>query len=124
VNRWITFGIPAPKAERLQTISIQPLQYAVDANGNVLGGIRTPAVDAPVAKLSGGGQVGQGAQFCFLFGTTVPLTAEQLAALYKNHNQFVAKWTVSALVNTLKGFISPRDLVFLIRSAAESNVGN
>ena len=33
-------------------------QYAVDANGIVLGGIRTPAVDAPVAKLSGFGQTG------------------------------------------------------------------
>ena len=56
LDRWVARGTPPPRAPRLETISIQPLQYAVDANGIVRGGIRTPAVDAPVATLSGLGQ--------------------------------------------------------------------
>ena len=51
--------------------------------GNVQGGIRTPAVDAPIAVLGGLGNGGTGVigQFCRLFGNTVPLTTEQLTAL-------------------------------------------
>jgi hypothetical protein len=49
-------------APRLETTSTPPIQFVVDADGIVKGGIRTPAVDAPVAKLSGLGQTG-GTQF-------------------------------------------------------------
>ena len=73
LNRWVTRGTPPPEAPRLETITIAPVQYVLDANGNVRGGIRTPAVDAPVAKLSGLGQTGT--QFCALFGTTSALHA-------------------------------------------------
>ena len=79
LNDWVVKGKLPPTAPRLQTTSISPIQYVVDSNGNVLGGVRNPAVDAPVAKLSGLGQTG--AQFCALFGTTVPLTDAQLDAL-------------------------------------------
>jgi hypothetical protein len=48
--------------------------------GNTLGGIRTPAVDALVAALTGKTTGGSG--FCLLFGSTVPLTEDQLVALY------------------------------------------
>ena len=56
LNSWLVDGTPPPLAPRLQTVSIVPPVYAVDANLNVLGGIRTPAVDAPVARLNGLGQ--------------------------------------------------------------------
>ena len=49
LNRWVTKGIVPPAAPRLQTAATGA--FATDTNGNVLGGIRTPAVDAPVAKL-------------------------------------------------------------------------
>ena len=53
LNRWVAKGIVPPIAPRLQTTGVGPVVFATDANGNVLGGIRTPAVDAPVAMLSG-----------------------------------------------------------------------
>ena len=68
LDRWT----PAARHRRRacwETTSISPAQYVLDANG-VRGGIRTPAVDAPVAALSGLGQ--SGTTFCFLFGTTTP----------------------------------------------------
>lgn len=120
LNRWLAFHIPPASAPRFSTISAQPVQYALDANGNVLGGIRTPTVDAPVATLSGLGQ--SGSQFCFLFGTTVPLTQEQLTTLYGNHNRFVAKWSLATLSAVAKGFILPEDALQLLVVGAQSNV--
>lgn len=79
LNNWIIDGTPPPVAPRLQTVSIVPPVYAVDANLNVLGGIRTPAVDAAIARINGLGQPPGGLnQFCFLFGITVPFTQAKL----------------------------------------------
>ena len=90
LNQWVSHRVLPPSAPRIQTTGVSPVVFATDANGNVLGGIRTPAMDAPVATLSGLGQ--SGSAFCFLFGTTRPFTAPQLAALYKNHRRFVRAW--------------------------------
>jgi Alpha/beta hydrolase domain len=60
--------------------STTPPSYVKDAVGNVTGGIRTPAVDAPIAVLSGLPPVGAPG-FCVLFGQTKPLTPSQLSAL-------------------------------------------
>ena len=35
LDRWVARGTPPPRAPRLQTISVQPAQYAVDAHGIV-----------------------------------------------------------------------------------------
>ena len=62
----------------------------VDAQGNALGGVRSPQVDAPVARLSGGGQSGE--SFCGLFGTTAPFDAATLASLYPDRQTQVDRW--------------------------------
>jgi hypothetical protein len=119
LNRWVANGTPPPTAPRLKTISIDPLEYALDANGNVLGGIRTPAVDAAVAKLSG---LGNGGTFaCSLFGTTVPFSTAQLTALYGDHNGFVAAWTRATLRAVRAGFILPEDAAHILAVGAQSS---
>jgi hypothetical protein len=120
LNRWVAHGTPPPAAPRFDTISISPPQYAVDANGNVIGGIRTPAVDAPVAKLSGLGQTGS--QFCFLFGTTVPFTEAQLVALYHTHGGFVSAWNRATRDAVRAGFIRRADAKQLRVVAAQSSI--
>lgn len=120
LNRWVAYGIQPPIAPRLELVSVQPLQFVVDANGNSKGGIRTPAVDAPLAKLSGVGNTGT--QSCFLFGQTVPFTQDQLVTLYGSHNKFAAKWIESTLSATLKGFVLPEDAIDLMAVGAQSNV--
>ena len=99
---------------------MQPVDYAEDANGNVLGGVRTPAVDAAVAKLSGFGQSGQ--QFCVLFGTTTPFTPEQLAALYGSHDGFVSKWNRATQDAVKAGFVVKEDGQDLRVVAAQSDI--
>lgn len=121
LNTWVGTGTPPPTAPRLQVASLSPFAYALDANGNVLGGVRTPHVDAPVAKLSGLGQTGT--LFCFLFGTTVPFSGAQLEALYPTHSAFVKAWTSATHDAVKAGFILKSDKKSLIQTARSSPVG-
>jgi hypothetical protein len=120
INRWVTQGIVPPEAPRLETTD-NPFAYVTDANGNVAGGIRTPAVDAPVAVVSG--RSSGGSSFCFLFGSTVPFTADQLKALYPNHQAFVSAWVKATKKALAAGFLVKADAKELIAAARQSDVG-
>jgi hypothetical protein len=123
LNRWVTTGGPPAEASRLQVSTSGPAPaFVLDANGNVRGGVRTPAADVPVATLSGLGQSGS-FFFCFLFGTTVPFSAAKLAALYPAHGEFVARWAAATMADTAAGFIRPADAAELIAAAARSGIG-
>ena len=111
----------------MQIASTSPFAYAMDANGNTLGGVRTPQVDAPIATLGGIGNTAANAaaisQFCRLFGSTVPFTPTQLAALYKNHIQFTAAWGLDIFKLVVTGYLRPVDGVELLNAAASSHIG-
>ncbi len=123
LNRWVTTGKAPPMAPRLQATSSNPIAFATDANGNVLGGIRTPAVDSPVATLSGLPTGQGGTSFCAIFGTTKPFTAAKMAALYPNHAKFVSKWRIATRSALRQGFITGADAKELIVAGAKSNIG-
>jgi hypothetical protein len=121
LNRWVAKGIVPPVAPRLQTTGVTPVVFATDANGNALGGIRTPAVDAPVAKLSG--QATGGSSFCFLFGSTVAFTPAQMKLLYPNRGKFVSAWVQATKSARKAGFLVDADAKELERAAVKSNIG-
>lgn len=125
LNTWVTTGRPPASAPRWEVLDPNPdralARFAVDANGTVLGGIRTPAVDAPVALLSGLGQP-QDTGSCRLFGTTTPFTADQLNALYRNHGGFVSAWNHSTHAAVQAGFILREDAELLRTVAAQSSI--
>jgi hypothetical protein len=60
---------------------------------------------------------------CGIFGTTVPLTASQLAALYPTHESFVKKWDAATAAEVRPGYLPPIDSRTLDKVAAASNVG-
>ena len=119
LNRWAVDGMPPPRAPLLATTHSSPVVYKLDANGNAIGGVRTPQVDAPIAALSSQGNRGG---FCFLFGSTVPYGAAQLSGLYRNHAQFVSAWARAIHGDQTAGFLLPGDAVELLHSAAVSQV--
>jgi alpha/beta hydrolase family protein len=127
LNQWVTNGTAPPIGQPLQIATTSPFAYVTDVNGNAVGGVRTPQVDAPIATLAGiGNTAANGAaisQFCRLFGSTVPFTAQTLAMLYKNHGAFVSAWSndIQKLVNG--GFLLPADGVELQNAAGESTIG-
>jgi hypothetical protein len=119
LNRWVTKGVLPPEAPRLETT--EPFAFVTDDNGNALGGVRTPAVDAPVATLSG--RSTGGSSFCFLFGSTVPFTDAELEALYPNHRAFVSAWVKATKSALAAGFLVEADAVELIAAARKSDIG-
>src|SRR5262249_30612908 len=103
LNRWVAHGVLPPVAPRLETTGTGAFAFVTDANGNARGGIRPPAVDAPVATLTG--RSTGGSSFCFLFGSTVPLTPAQLNALYPDHRAFVSAWVRATKSALAAGFL-------------------
>jgi len=137
VNKWMVTGHAPLQSPLLKVDKVDPHVFLTDSNGNALGGIRTPQVQAPVAKLSGLGQPGSsappsapgatesvsGGVLCGIFGTTVPFSAAKLATLYPSHAAFVEKWDAATAAEVKAGYLLPADARTLDRVAAASNVG-
>lgn len=130
IERWVARGTPPPIAPRLEATSApgDPVVFEHDEHGNVLGGIRTPIVDVPIATLTGTGNgPAPGApptsQFCSLFGQTVPFTEEELGALYPNHLSFVLQYLFASLEAVHSRYLLWPDALALVRAAALSDIG-
>jgi hypothetical protein len=142
LDHWVRTGTAPPESPRLE-VNPSKTGFVTDANGNALGGIRTPQVVAAVAKLSGIGQPGStpapsqpvGQQvtsssaaigagvLCAIFGTTVPFSASQMATLYPTHQDFVKKWDAATAAEVSEGYLLAPDARTLDKVAAASNVG-
>jgi hypothetical protein len=92
-----------------------------DDHGNVLGGIRTPYVDAPIAMLSGEGQ--SSSLFCSLFGTTDLFDKAHLASLYPDHESYVDAVSTSIEDAVAKGHLLAPDGELIKAWAENSKVG-
>ena len=130
LNRWITTGTPPPSMPQLQ-IAGSPPAFVSDAYGNTLGGIRTPYVDAPVAKLLGNGQSGSinditnsGQSFCFLFGTTTMFDSATLHSLYPDHASYVSKVNAATDSAVAQGYVLEVDGTLIKEAAQASTIGN
>jgi len=118
LRRWAAGGDPPPKAEPLQVIDGGPSakSFALDPNGNVLGGVRTPSVDAPTSVLSGLAPAGASV-ICMLMGSTTPLTADRLANLYTSRKDY-EDWYSAATSDAIdRGFILAADRAAVLADA-------
>jgi Alpha/beta hydrolase domain len=106
---WTRTGRPPRSMPRLDVnTSTVPATYVKDSVGNVRGGIRNPAVDAPIAVLSGLPPAGAPG-FCVLFGQTIPLSPTQIGALYPTRHDFVKQWRRSVHDGLKNGYLLARD---------------
>ena len=83
----------------------------------MLGGIRTPFVDVPVAALSGDPAR---PPLCHSFGSTTPFDAATLARLYPDHDAYVEAFTVSTEAAVDAGFILRPETDAMIATAEQS----
>ncbi|MGI9600277.1 MAG: alpha/beta hydrolase domain-containing protein [Acidimicrobiales bacterium] len=120
LEHWVRSGVAPPVGPPLDTESTDPTVLARDQWGNALGGIRSPHVEVPIATIDG---LNSGFSFCRLFGSTTPLSAAQLAALYPTHDDFVTAWTASLDATIAAGFILPEDRADLVAAAEASTIG-
>jgi hypothetical protein len=120
LNRWVVSGKPPKVAPRLEVMG-SPAAIARDANGNAIGGIRTPQVDVPIAAF---GETQYGSSItCLLFGTTTPFDASKLASLYPTHRAFVAAYKKAANRAVKRGFVRGPDAKLMKQWAVSSDIG-
>ncbi len=116
--RWILEGVAPPTAPHLE-VDDTGTDFHKDALGNVLGGIRTPWVDAPVAVLSGLGQAGD--SFAFLFGQTSPFDEATLSELYPGgKDEYLERFEDSLDATIEAGFVRDEDRTEILALAAAS----
>ena len=108
LDRWIVRGIPPPTAPPLRLATTDPPVIARDDLGNALGGVRTPAVDVPIAALSGEAPPGA-STLCSLFGSTVLFDDATLVELYGDKKRYVAAYTRSLDEAINGGFLRDSD---------------
>ena len=122
LDKWVRTGVAPTIAARLE-IAGDPPALVLDALGNVKGGIRTPYVDVPIAKLSGLGQPAV-SLIGSLFGTTRLFDDETLSKLYPDHQTYVTAVENSTDAAVRAGFLMPKDGVLIKAAAAASDIGN
>jgi len=122
LNAWVSDGTLPPVAPLLSVDdSQQPARLNTDAQGNAVGGIRTPHVDVPTARLSGVDQPPGG--LCFLFGTTTLFDTETLMALYPDQTSYLQPLDTAADAAVAAGFILQADVDLIKQAARNSQVG-
>ncbi len=115
-DKWVDNGTPPPSPPPFKLSSTDPPTLALDAHGNVIGGVRTPAVDVPVSTLSGAPAAGA-STICGLFGSTVAFTPAQLAGLYGTQSSYIAAYTKSLDKAIAEGYILDADKASLLAAA-------
>lgn len=107
LDRWARGGAAPPTAPPISVLL--GLLIRRDADQNALGGIRLPDFDAPVAAYAPNNSGGNVPGACLLLGTTTPLTAARIRALYPDHATYVAKFTAAADRALRAGYLLPAD---------------
>lgn len=104
LEAWVRTGRAPPKGPLLDVAMGPPAALTLDAQGNAVGGIRSPWVDVPTARYSGVGN--SGGPLGFLAGSTEPFDAATLARLYPGGRADYLKRFEAALDRAVKaGFI-------------------
>jgi len=116
--RWAAGGPTPPTAARLDVTDDDRLR--LDVHGIAMGGVRTPWVEVPTARLSGLGQSGE--TFAFLFGKTEPFDQSALDAIYPGGQaEYMAKFTGSLDAAVAEGFILADDRPEILALAGASS---
>jgi hypothetical protein len=121
-NRWVDDHVAPPSPPRFEFKTLSPTVFATDSHGNVIGGVRTPAVDVPISTLSNVAPAGSN-ETCSLFGSTTSFTPGQLRSLYGTNAAYVAAYRVSLNKAIANGYILPADRAMLLSQAEAVDIG-
>ncbi|ADP80087.1 alpha/beta hydrolase domain-containing protein [Pseudofrankia inefficax] len=106
---WVTTGTVPVTAPRFDVDdSTGTPQIRRDGDGIAIGGIRTPPVEVPVAALSGATGPNPSV-ICLLLGSTKPLPASRIAALYPSRADYQRRYDAATTAAIKAGFVLPED---------------
>jgi hypothetical protein len=115
-DKWVDHGTPPPSPPPFRLASTDPATLALDHHGNVIGGVRTPAVDVPVSTLSGAAPPGS-SDLCGLFGSTVSFSPTTLTSLYHTKSNYLSLYKASLDRAIAGGYILSADRAGLLAQA-------
>ncbi len=105
LDGWARGGDPAPTAARLE---VDGDDFVRDEAGNTRGGVRTPAVDAPVEILRGDTDP-DASYLCQLFGSTLHMDPDLIRARYADRAAYLAAYAEATDRAIAAGFVLPED---------------
>ena len=117
-TRWVVDGRPPPSAPPFRLATAKPATLALDSHGNVIGGVRTPAVDVPVSTLSGKAPKGSSV-ICSFFGSSTAFSQSELVGLYHTKSGYLAAYTASLNKAIARGFVLAADRESLLARAQQ-----
>lgn len=118
---WVAKGTLPPTPTPFALSSTNPPALALDSHGNVIGGVRTPAVDVPISTLSGSPTPGE-STVCGLFGSTTPFSATTQAELYGSKATYLQRYQQSLDKAIQSGYILPADRASLLAQARQVTI--
>lgn len=108
LDQWLATGKAPAHAQPIEVAAGPPASFVTDANGIAKGGVRTPWVDTPTARISGVGN--SGGVLGFLAGVGEPYDTATLKRLYPGGEADYLKKFEASLDAAIKGgFILPAD---------------
>ena len=107
-SRWVSGGRPPPSPPTFRFSKSNPATLSLNDHGNVIGGVRTPAVDVPVSTLSGSASAGT-SPICSLFGSSTPCDPSLLHQLYPTKQDYLRRFQSSLDRAIQAGFILRAD---------------
>jgi hypothetical protein len=121
---WVNGGAAPPTSPRLELASTgTPATLKRDKDGMVLGGIRNPLTDVPVAIVSGEppanalNDLVKTGSICALFGRTKQLDKAALLARYGSFDNYIRDFRASAAKEVTAGFLLQPEANSLIAEA-------
>lgn len=120
-DKWVADRTPPPTAAPLRLAGTHPVRLALDADGNAIGGVRTPAVDVPISTLSGVAPPGA-STLCSLFGSSTPFSQARLAQMYGSSAGYLSRYRASLQRAVSAGFILPADRAELLQKAEQVQI--
>jgi Alpha/beta hydrolase domain len=114
LDRWVVTGKAPPTAPDPKIVNGQ---YVLDPDGNILGGLRMPEMQAPIAMYRA---VLTPSPDCT--SAVLPFTAERLKQLYSTHKDYTSAFEHAADELVATGFLARRDAQKLIAKAKAAPV--
>ncbi len=114
---WIHGGPRPPTQARVEFAGDPPI-IVRDEHENAVGGIRLPHLAAPTGSHRGASPEG----VPDLSGSSTPFPAEKLRQLYRDHNDYVARFEAAVHRGVGEGFLLPGDAERLCAEAAAAPV--
>jgi len=125
LSTWVSTGTPPPTAPRIKRNWLGSI--VKDANGNAVGGLRLPDIDAPIGTYGNANFTSGSLAFLDLFaciagGYTEYFDATKLKKLYPTKADYVAKYKVAADAALAAGHILPEDHARALQRAQAAQV--